>query len=60
MVKDDVVEDTKRRIVETIKDQSSKGNSSHLLKHALENGHIPYWEKDFQILGYNNQSNFKK
>ena len=45
--KDDYVGETKRRIVERIKDHNSKDNSSHLLKHAHENGHTHVWEKDF-------------
>ena len=49
--KDDYVGKTKRCTVERIKD--------HLLKHARENGHI-IWEKDFQILGNNYQSKFKR
>ena len=58
--KDDDVGETKRRIAERIKDHNSKDNSSHLLKHACENGHIHVWEKDFQTLGNNYQSNFKR
>ena len=30
------------------------------MKHACENGHIHVWEKDFQTLGNNYQSNFKR
>ena len=56
--KDDDIGETKRRIVERIKDRNSKDNSSHLLKR--ENRHIHVWEKDFQILGNNYQSNFKR
>ena len=37
--KDDYVGETKRCIVERIKDHNSKDSSSHLLKHAHENGH---------------------
>ena len=37
----------KRCIVERIKDHNSKDNSSHLLKHAHENGHTHAWENDF-------------
>ena len=29
-------------------------------KHARENGHTHVWEEDFQILGNNYQSNFKR
>ena len=58
--KDDYVGETKRRIVQRIKDHNSKDNSSHLLKHGRENGHTHVWEKDFQILGNNYQSNFKQ
>ena len=58
--KDEYVGETKRCTVERIKDHNSKDNSSHLLKHACENGHIIVWEKDFQILGNNYQSNFKR
>ena len=56
----DYVGETKRHIVERIKDHNSKGNSSHLLKHSCENDHTHVWEKDFQILGNNYQSNFKQ
>ena len=49
--KDDYVRETKRCIAERIKDHNSKDNSSHLLKHAHENGHTHVWENDFQILG---------
>ena len=47
---DDYVDETKRRTVERIKDHNSKDNSSHLLKHACENGLTHVWKKDFQIL----------
>ena len=50
---------TKRRIVERIKDHNSKNSSSHLLKHAHENGRTHVLGKDFQILCNNYQSNFK-
>ena len=59
-MQDDHVGETKRRIVETIKDHNSKDNSSNLLKHTRENVHTHVWEKDFQILGNNYQSNFKR
>ena len=42
-----------------IKGHNNKDNSSQLLQHAHENGHTHVWEKDFQILGNNCQSNFK-
>ena len=58
--KDDYVGETKRRIVERIKDHNSKDNCSHLLKRARENCNIHIWKKDFQILGNNYQSNFKR
>ena len=45
--KDDYFGETKRPIVEGIKDHNSRDNSSHLLKHARENNH-------------NYQSNFKQ
>ena len=57
--KDDYVEETKRRIVKIIRDHNGKDNSSHLLKYARENGLTHVWEKDFQILGNNYQSNLK-
>ena len=50
----------KRRIEERIKGHNSKDNSSHLFKHARENGHSHVWKKDFQVLGNNFQSNFKR
>ena len=58
--KDGYVGEIKRRIVERIKDHNSKDNSSHLLKHACENGDTHVWEKDFQLLGNNYQPNFKR
>ena len=58
--KDDYVRETKRCTVERIKEHNGKGNNSHLLKHARKNGHTHVWEKDFQILGNNYQSNFKR
>ena len=58
--KDDYVGETKKCIVERIKDRKSKDNSSHLLKHARENGYTHICEKGFQILGNNYQSNFKR
>ena len=58
--KGDYVGETKRRIVERIKDHNSKDNRSHLLKRASENCNIHIWKKDFQILGNNYQSNFKR
>ena len=42
--KDDYVGETKRCIVERIKDHNSKDSSSHLLKHAHENGHTHVWK----------------
>ena len=51
---------SERGIVERMKDHNSKHNSSHLLKHARENGHTHVWEKDFEMLGNNYQSNFKQ
>ena len=56
----DYVGETKRRITERIKDHNSKDNSSHSFKHARENGHSHVWEKNFQVLGNNYQSNFKQ
>ena len=58
--KDDYVGETKRCIVERINDHNSKDNSSHLLKHARENGLTHVWEKDFQILANNYESNFNR
>ena len=58
--KDGYVGQTKRRVVEKMKEHNDKDKSSHLLKHALKNGHTHVWEKDFQILGSNYQSNFKQ
>ena len=43
--KGDYVGETKRCIVERVKDHNSKDNSSHLLKHAYENGHIRLAER---------------
>ena len=54
------LEKQKRGIVERMKDHNSEHNSSHLLKHARENGHTHVWEKDFEMLGNNYQSNFKQ
>ena len=54
------LERQKRDIAERMKDHNSKHNSSHLLKHARENGHTHVWEKDFEMLGNNYQSNFKR
>ena len=58
--KDDYVGETKRRIVERIKDHNIKNNSFHLLKYARENGHTHAWKKDIQIISNNYQSNFKR
>ena len=57
---DEYVEETKRCIVEKIKDHNNKDSSSNLLKHVPENGHTHVWENDFQILGNNYQSHFKR
>ena len=57
---EDYLRETKRQLIERIKDHISKDNSSHLLKHTRENGHTRVWEKDFQILCNNYQSNFKR
>ena len=57
--KDDYERETKRRIVERIKDHNNKNNSSHILNHAHENSHTHVWEKDFQISSNNYQSNVK-
>ena len=45
--KSDYVGETKRDIVEKIKDHNSKDNSSHLLKHAREKWSQPCLEKRF-------------
>ena len=58
--KDNYVGETKRRIVERIENSNSKDSSSHLLKHTHKNGNIHVWEKNFQILGKNYQSNLKR
>ena len=59
-LKDDHVGETKKRIEETIKDHNSKGNTSHSLNNDLEYGHTRDWEKDFQTLDNNHQSNLNE
>lgn len=50
LMKGKYVGETKGHIVNRIKDNSNKDNSSHLLKHSCENVYTYAWEKYFQIL----------
>ena len=52
--------ETNKGIIERIQDHSSRGKSSHLLKHARKKGHTHVWENDSEILGNNHQSNIKR
>ena len=59
--KDDYVRETKRRIVQRIKDHNSKQNSSHFLKHARENGRTYIWDNGFRyyVITFNQNLNIK-
>ena len=52
------VGDTSRHVVERPKDRNARDQPSHLVKHAIENNHLPVVEEDFTILdsGYRNNT----
>ena len=55
---EDYVVETARRIVERAKDHNGRDQHSHLVKHAIENNHLPVVKGDFTILdsGYRNNT----
>ena len=46
----DYVGDTARRIVERVKDNNGRDQNSNLVKHAIENNHLPLVKSDFTII----------
>ena len=50
--------DTSRRVVERPKDHNARDQQSHLVKHAIENNHLPVVAEDFTLLdrGYRNNT----
>ena len=59
---EDYVGETARRIVERAKDHNGRDQHSHLVKHAIENNHLPVVKGDFTILdsGYRNNTRKRK
>ena len=59
---EDYVGETSRRIVERAKDHNGWDQHSHLVKHAIENNHLPIVKGDFTILdsGYGNYRRKRK
>ena len=59
---EDYVGETARRIVESAKDHNGRDQHSHLVKHAIENNHLPVVKGDFTILdsGYRNNTRKRK
>ena len=59
---EDYVGETARRIVESAKDHNGRDQHSHLVKHVIENNHLPVVKGDFTILdsGYRNKTRKRK
>ena len=59
---EDYVGETARRIAERAKDHNGRDQHSHLVKHAIENNHLPVVKGDFTILdsGYRNNTRKRK
>ena len=59
---EDYVGETARRIVKTAKDHNGRDQHSHLVKHVIENNHLPVVKGDFTILdsGYRNNTRNRK
>ena len=59
---EDYVGETARRIVERAEDHNGRDQHSHLVKHAIENKHLPVVKRDFTILesGYRNNTRKRK
>ena len=55
---EDYVGETVRRIVERAKDHNGRDQHTYLVKHAIENNHLPVVNGDFTILdsGYRNNT----
>ena len=56
---EDYIEETDRRIKESIIDHNKRDKNSHILKHFRGEGHTHVWDKDFKVLGNNYRSAFK-
>ena len=54
------VGETARCIVERTKDHTGRDQHSHLVKHAIENNHLPVVKNDFTILESGHRSNTRK
>ena len=54
------VGETARRIAERAKDHNGRDQHSHLVKHAIENNHLPVVKGDFTILESGHRSNTRK
>ena len=57
---EDYVEETARRIVEKVKDHNGRDQHSNLVKHAIENNHLPVVKSDFTISDSGHRSNTRK
>ena len=56
----DYVGETGRRIVERVKDHNGRDQHPHLVKHAIENNHLPAVKGDFTILDSVYRNNTRK
>ena len=56
---DKYIGETKRRLLERIKDHQGRDMNSHIYKHSIETGH-EVRQKDFKIIGTNYKGNDKK
>ena len=57
---EDYVGKTAGRIVERAKDHNSRDQHFHLVKHAIENTHLPVVKGDFTILNSGYRNNTRK
>ena len=59
---EDYAGETARSIIENAKDHNGRNQHSHLVKHAIENNHLPVLKGDFTILdsGYRNNTRKRK
>ena len=57
---EDYVGETARLIVERAKDHSGRDQHSHLVKHAIENNHLPVVKGDFTIVDSDYRNNTRK
>ena len=59
---EDYVGECTRRLYERVKDHNGRDHSSHLVKHAVETGHLPLDTANFEVIGsrYCNNAHSRK